>query len=118
MVPTFTCGLSRSNFSFPTGSRSFHKAFGPASRRTSETYSSLCTCSHRLAGAVLDYSLREVVRDFLVAVELHRVLRATLRGRAQIGRVAEHFGQRHAGLNGQGVTTRFPALPEPAAQWQ
>src|ERR687887_1273816 len=115
MVPTFTCGLSRSNFSFATGSRSFQKAFGPASRRTSETYSSLSTCSHRLSGAVLDYSLREVVRDFLVAVELHRVLRATLGGRAQIGGVAEHFGQRHAGLHGQGVTPGLLALHAAAA---
>src|SRR6266581_107602 len=99
MVPTFTCGLSRSNFSFATGSRSFQKALRPASRRTSETYSSLGTCSHRLTGAVLDDSLREAVRDFLVAVELHAVLRAPLGVRAQVGRVAEHLGERDAGLH-------------------
>src|ERR687887_102151 len=115
MVPTFTCGLSRSNFSFATGSRSFQKAFGPASRRTSETYSSLSTCSHRLTGAVLDYSLREVVRDFLVAVELHGVLRAALGGRAQIGRVAEHLGQRDAGAYGQRVASRLLSLDAAAA---
>src|SRR5689334_661282 len=118
MVPTFTCGLSRSNFSFPTGSRSFHKALGPASRRTSETYSSLSACSHRLSGAVLDDSLREVVRDFLVAVELHRVLRAALGGRAQIRRVAEHLGERDAGLHGERVASRLLTLYAAAATRQ
>src|SRR3954451_1549528 len=110
MVPTFTCGLSRSNFSFPTGSRSFQKALGPASRRTSETYSSLSTCPHRLSGAVLDNSLCQVVGDFLVAVELHRVLRAALGGRAQVGRVPEHLGERDTGLHGQCVALRLLAL--------
>src|SRR6266480_5229059 len=115
MVPTFTCGLSRSNFSFATGSRSFQKALGPASRRTSETYSSLSTCSHRLSGAVLDYPLSQVVGHFLVAVELHRVLRAALGGRAQIGGVPEHLGERHAGLHGEGVALRLLALDATAA---
>src|SRR3954468_8544609 len=110
MVPTLTCGLSRSNFSFATGSRSFQKALRPASRRTPETYSSLSTRSHRLSGAVLNDSLCEVVGDFLVAVELHRVLRAALGGGAQIGRVAEHLGQRHAGPHGEGVALRLLAL--------
>src|SRR5919198_3960158 len=110
MVPTFTCGLSRSNFSFATGSRSFQKALGPASRRTSETYSSLSTCSHRLSGAVLDDSLCQVVGDLFVPIELHRVLRPALGGRAQIGRVAEHLGERDARLHGEGVASRLLSL--------
>src|SRR2546427_7070996 len=35
----------------------------------------------------------------LVAIEMHRVGRAPLRARTQVGRVAEHLGQRHPRLD-------------------
>src|SRR6266480_4278730 len=99
MVPTFTCGLSRSNFSFATRNYSFLKDPRPPLRATSETYW-LCARPHGLACAVLDDLLGDVGRDLLVAVELHRVGGATLRVGAQVRRVAEHRGQRDAGLHG------------------
>src|SRR2546429_6612281 len=47
----------------------------------------------------LDYLLGDACRDLLVLLELHGVGRAALRGGAQIGRVAEHLGQRDARRN-------------------
>src|SRR5947209_10573259 len=41
----------------------------------------------------------DVLRRRLVAIEMHRVGRAPLRARPQIGRVAEHLRQRHARLD-------------------
>src|SRR5207245_10973281 len=43
-----------------------------------------------------DDFLAHVLRRGLVAIEVHRVGRATLRARPEVGGVAEHLGQRHA----------------------
>src|SRR3712207_419489 len=122
IVPTFTCGLFRSNFSFATPSYSFLKAFAgaapdataPAKARTSETYS-LSTGAYGLPGPVLDDLLLDARRHLVVAVELHGVSGPTLCGRAQVGRVAEHLGERDAGPNGDGVAARLLALHTPTA---
>src|SRR5215208_3929182 len=73
IVPTFTCGLVRSNFAlaiFPIpgwlGSFCLRLHFG-------------------------DNLFRLGLRHLFVVRELHRVHRAPLRHRAQLGRVAEHL---------------------------
>src|SRR5437773_2691335 len=62
--------------------------------------SSLFVVIGNQAGAVL---LNQFLVDFRwnrsIARELHRVFRLSLRGRAEIGRVAEHFRQRHFGVD-------------------
>src|SRR5690349_24226000 len=66
MVPTFTCGLLRSNFFF--------------------AISCPLLALHDLG--------RDVRRKRLVVIELHRVHAPTLGRRPQIGRVAEHRRER------------------------
>ena len=46
---------------------------------------------------LFDDALRDVRRDFLVVIEFHAEDAAPLRDRAQVGRVALHFSQRHEG---------------------
>src|SRR4029450_6322520 len=108
IVPTFTCGLLRSNFSFATTNYPFLKS-SRARTRTRETYS-LSRGPPRLPGAGLDDLLRDVRRPCLVPVELHRVGGPALRGGTQVGRVSEHSGERHACLDRDGVSARVPAL--------
>ena len=68
-----------------------------------------------LAGALHD-ALREVARHLLVALELHRVLALAAGQRAQVGRVGEHLGHRHLGLDlGHPRAARLhPLRPAPA----
>src|SRR5215212_1960881 len=73
MVPTFTCGLLRSNFSFATpyySFQSFCPGPGPNSRNILLFIKlpALRGSSDRLPGAVLDDLLRDVARHFLVPV--------------------------------------------------
>src|SRR3954469_15631697 len=122
MVPTLTCGLSRSNFSLAT-------AFAPVFRslcagglanqgKLSQSFLSVRLGGDRLAGAVLDDLLGDVGRDLVVALELHRVRRAPLRVGAQVGRVAEHLAERDVGADRQRVAAPLLALeaPAPAAE--
>src|SRR5947209_18009928 len=106
MVPTLTCRLSLSNFSFATCNCSFRK-LNPEPYR-------LCARAYRLARALLHDLLGHVGRDLLVAIELHRRGRAALRVGPEVRHVAEHLCQRHAGLDGNRVTTRLLALDAPA----
>src|SRR5687767_6029908 len=53
-------------------------------------------------------------RRRLVAIEMHRVRPAALRARPQIGRVAEHLGERHARVDHLRSTARFHRLDMPA----
>src|SRR6185503_18383009 len=71
-----------------------------------------------LSDATFDDLLSDVGRDFLVAVELHRVRGPTLRVRAQIRRVAEHLAQRDAGGDRQRVAAAVLALDAAAATRQ
>src|SRR5215212_5776452 len=125
MVPTFTCGLSRSNFSFATLSSLLSKrtlrafcgasaAQGSSAPKGPETFL-LCARRHRLPRPALDHLVGDRRRNLLVAVELHRVARAPLRVGAQVGRVAEHLRQRDAGPDRERVAARLLALDPPAA---
>src|SRR5207244_1431117 len=69
IVPTFTCGLVRSNFFLAMLALSLTSYLGR------------------------DF-LSHVARNLVVLRELHRVAGATLRHRAQVGRVAEHALER------------------------
>src|ERR671925_730301 len=106
MVPTFTCGLLRSNFSFATLLLLLSQSlFSGHLARTCRTYS-LSAGSDRLASAVLDDLFGDVRRHLVVPIELHRVGGAPLGGRAQVGRIAEHLGERHAAPNRDRVAAR------------
>src|SRR3954451_24371834 len=104
MVPTLTCGLSRSNFSFATSvapSEVLVFVRGLRTWRTRESYRdpsfdvrSVCLGGGGSSAAAFDDLLRDVRRDLVVAVELHRVRRASLGVGPQVGRVAEHLRQR------------------------
>src|SRR4051812_18535503 len=124
MVPTLTCGLSRSNFSFATSiAPSKDLVFGEGgSWRTRESYRepsrdvrSVCLGRGGVAGAALDDLLRDVGRNLVVAVELHGVRGAALRVGAQVRRVAEHLRQRDASRDGQGVAPAVLTLDATAA---
>src|ERR1700754_2208297 len=120
MVPTLTCGLSRSNFSFATSiapSEVLVFVRGLRTWRTRESYRdpsfdvrSVCLGRRRVSAATLDDLLRDVRRDLVVAVELHGVGGAALRVGAQVGRVAEHLRQRHAAGHREGVAPAVLAL--------
>ena len=57
------------------------------------------TCSSSAGLGLGDHLLGDVRRDLLVALELHRVVAAAAGDRAQVGRVVEHLGHRHLGLD-------------------
>src|SRR4051794_37156119 len=121
-MPTLTCGLSRSNFSLATAVRSCCRSLGCGALanqgKLSQSVRKMMLRGNRLAGAVLDDLLRDVGRNLVVALELHRVRRAPLRVRAQVGRVAEHLAERDVGADRQGVAAALLALqaPAPAAE--
>src|SRR6267142_4558252 len=46
-----------------------------------------------------NYFFADVLRRRLVPIEVHRIGGASLRPRPEIGRIAEHFRQRHARLD-------------------
>src|SRR5665647_2608480 len=55
---------------------------------------------------LLDDLLRQVRRDFFVAQDLHGVVAAPAGHRREIGRVAQHLGQRHVGGDRVGMPAR------------
>src|SRR5919108_3489949 len=120
MVPTLTCGLSRSNFSFATSGCSFSlslwKSFWYVRRRPAAS-ANPCRLArlrgHRLPRA-FDDLLGDVRRHFLVAVELHRVRGAPLRHRTQVADVAEHLAERRVSSHDLGVAPLLHPL-DPAA---
>src|SRR5512146_1329156 len=85
IVPTFTCGLIRSNL--------------PLAMVLYPGIGWLLIKRRRLCGLLVDHAFGDRLRRLGVVLELHRVRGATLRERAQRGRVAEHLGQRHFGLD-------------------
>src|SRR5256885_11271203 len=93
MVPTLRCGLVRSNFCLAI------------------------TPPVDLRGAArVDELACDRLRDFLVAIELHRERGPPLRRRAQVGRVAEHGRERDAGADRLRVAARLQALDAPPAR--
>src|SRR6478672_9700722 len=83
IVPTLTCGLSRSNFSFAICDSllglklSVRHEGGEPLKHTGDCLE-LGARPDRLAGALTDDGLCEVVWHFLVPVELHAVVGASL----------------------------------------
>src|SRR3954464_13921790 len=122
MVPTLTCGLSRSNFSLATAVRSSFCSLlvgGLANQgKLSQSVLAVLSGGNGLARAVLDDLLGDVRRDLVVTLELHRVRRAALRVGAQVGRVPEHLAERDVGADGERVAAPLLALeaPAPAAE--
>src|ERR1035441_7640158 len=135
MVPTLTCGLSRSNFSFATFcSLLYRLVCPPLWRRTSEIYLNAvfvdCTvllCAsccvmlrallsgrNRFPRPLFDDLLGDAGRNLLVGLELHGVGGASLRVGAQVGRVAEHLAQRHPCGHDKRVAAALLALDPPA----
>src|SRR6185312_12295778 len=104
------CGSPRranlGNLSQPPRSRRFNGAAGRVIAALG------CLLASR---ATLDDLLRDVRRHLFVALEHHRVRRAPLCVRAQVGRVAEHLGQRDRARHDLGVAARLHAVHAAAA---
>src|SRR4029079_4262965 len=98
IVPTFTCGFVRSNFSFPIISSSLS--------------SSLFV---RPALRFADDFVSHAARHFLIAREMHRVLGSALRARYYQRRVSEHFRQWHDGLDDLRARAVLHAFNAPTA---
>src|SRR6266849_10398534 len=84
MVPMFTCGLVRSNFSFAIASSA------PLTSNQSKNKTWLL-----LAAVLLDYFLRQRRGQFRVMRKMHGEGGAALRAAAQIRRITEHLRQRY-----------------------
>src|SRR5437870_3707228 len=93
IVPTFMCGLDRSNFSLaiaPHIVMSFFQFPAPESKGAILSgYGSPLNSGYHL---VLNISGR-----LFIPQEVHRIRRPPLRAGPQLGGVAEHFRQRHLG---------------------
>src|SRR5690349_13914866 len=95
MVPMFTCGLLRSNFSLAISPQlSGLSAQLSAQKPTPNT------------GRSFRYSLYSAYdffgqggRNFFILAEMHCETAASLGSGADVGGVAEHFRQRHVGLD-------------------
>src|ERR1700683_1444566 len=104
IVPMFTCGLLRSNFSFAMDVESPASLYPEFLLPNSEfllRHSSL-NFRHDL--------FRQVLGNFLVLPEVHGETAAALRARAQFGGIAEHFRQRNHGLNQLRGAANFSAF--------
>src|SRR5436305_1294072 len=115
IVPTFTCGLLRSNFSlamirsfmssaaadseslfvFPQRLRAGLSIFRPLRGRcTGEAPVPPKSLPSRPTLVLSDNLLGNMARCFFIAREVHRVFGAALGRRAHVGRVSEHLGER------------------------
>src|SRR5580700_503619 len=98
MVPMFTCGLLRSNFSFAMILILLDSDF-------LLRYFSL-NFRHNF--------LRNIFRNLLVLPKVHRKSTAALGARSQLGGITEHFRQWHHGLDHLGGPVNFGAF-QPSA---
>src|SRR3954452_1910118 len=118
MVPTLTCGLSRSNFSLATAVRSSYRSLvsgAPANQgKLSQSVFIVLSRGNGLARTVLDDLLGDVGRHLVVALELHRVGRPAMGVGAKVGGIAEHLAQRDVGADRQGVAAALLAFQAPA----
>src|SRR5437763_16922888 len=113
MVPTLTCGLSRSNFSFATCGLLLYGS--GAARRGANPGNLAQLGGDRSPLAGLDDLLGDVRGDLVVALELHRVRGPALRDRSQVGRVAEHLRHRAERADHHGVAPGLLPLDLAAA---
>src|SRR6266849_6436172 len=100
MVPMFTCGLLRSNFSFAISS----SAPQSKSFKTTETLNLLPPAG------LLDNLLSQIVRKLRVMRKMHCECGAPLRTAAQIRGVTEHLRKRHFHANDVAARPVFGAL--------
>src|SRR4051812_28799571 len=111
IVPTFTCGLDRSNFSFAMCAAlrslvrsSVAQGFSPALHGRPEGLRYITGNRQPVTGLHLalhscDDFLADVLRRLLVGIEVHAVGRAALGARPEVGGVPEHLRQRHTGVH-------------------
>src|SRR5690348_8872299 len=100
IVPMFTCGLLRSNFSFAMSSSA------PQSKSCKKSVS-----LKLLSTAGLLYNLLgKIVGKFRIMRKMHGECRAPLRAAAQIRGVAEHLRKRHFHANDVASRAAFRAL--------
>src|SRR5690606_21105305 len=101
MVPTFTCGLVRSNLPFAM-------IYPTENLENDEKAPARTQCErglyYLLAAAGADDFVGNVLGSFSVVLELHRVRCATLSLRTQAGRITEHLGQGNLGLDDLATT--------------
>src|ERR1700735_2303669 len=98
MVPTLTWGLSRSNLAFATLVSLLLLCLRSSEDEPIQDISFLSAAAARGSGGFFFIAAdlaRDVGRDLVVAIKLHRVRGPALRVGPQIGRVAEHLGQRY-----------------------
>src|ERR1700736_710273 len=105
MVPMFTCGLLRSNFSFAMAA--------PVS-----LVLLLFALARYLALHFGHDLLGDTLRNFFVLPEVHRETAAPLRTGAQLGSVAEHIRQRHHRFDQVRGSANFGPFQAPAARTQ
>src|ERR1700722_1290286 len=113
MVPTLTWGLSRSNLAFATlvSLLLLNRLRSSNDEPTQDISFRLPLLLGESGGFFLVAAdlTGDVGRDFLVAIELHRVRGPALGVGPQVGRVTEHLGQRHVA----GDDLRVAALLHP-----
>src|SRR5262250_2215137 len=109
MVPMFTCGFVRSNFSFAIASLLLFR------NRANSKPNSLPSS---LAGGLADHFFRHGSRGFRIVGEVHGKIRATLRAAAQIRRVPKHLRKGHLHADNMTTRTRFRTLNLSAARVQ
>src|ERR1700733_12393968 len=104
MVPTFTCGLLRSNFCLAIASLlpTPGQGHGGPDALSLSAISAICTgrLRNRNRSGLLpvgpgDDLLGDRLGNLVIRLKLHRVRGATLGARTQVGSVAEHVGQRY-----------------------
>src|SRR5277367_4759998 len=97
MVPMFTCGLLRSNFSLAIASRSSVQILATA--KSLLLKSSKQPLPHVPAFVLFDDFLRQRIGHFRVVRKVHGEVRATLRAAAQIRGVTKHLRKRNFRAN-------------------
>src|ERR1700693_585847 len=111
IVPTFTCGLLRSNFSFAMSASAPQRVLV----RTPLTGSLL---PQRLPCGLGDDLFSHLRRRFLVVRKMHSETSAALRAAAEVSGIPEHGGQRHLRGDDLASGARFAALNLTAARVQ
>src|SRR5437762_13042099 len=102
MVPTFTCGFERTNFSLAMRVSPYERSI--------QTWLSPANLCNDL--------LLDLGRHGHVTGELHGVRCATLRAAAKVGGVSEHRGERHLGVDDLRVAALGHAEDPAAARVQ
>src|ERR1700676_4141442 len=97
MVPMFTCGLLRSNFSFAICSSAPQIKVVLAATANPEFLVQLPASA--LALVLVDNFLSNRIRRFGVMRKVHGEIRTALRAAAQIRRITEHLRERHFRAN-------------------